>query len=1059
MSRDALVIGINTYDRLSKLRSPATDAEAIAQLLTHTGNFRVRRLPEVVLQDGSLSVGRTTKVTLPQLEEALVQLFKPEGQHSPDTALLFFSGHGLRKDRGIQEGFLATSDTDPDAGFYGLSLQWLRRLLQESPVRQQIVWLDCCHSGELLNFDQADPGDRGRGRDRCFIAASRDYEVAYEETAGQHGVLTGALLQALDPRQRPDGMVTNFSLTEAVEQTLRTATQRPLFANSGHKIILTGKPVETRIATSDEICPYKGLAYFDCNDDDPKYFHGRTALTDALLEKVREGNFLAVVGASGSGKSSVVRAGLIHQLKLGQRLSGSDRWQIHIFRPGMHPLQSLSEAFVNPQLSGIDRADQLRKAEELIHTGAVGLNQLVRAASGDRVVLVIDQFEECFTLCRDEVERQQFFECVFGALEAEEANGGEQRTVPHELRSPPSLNKASPSALCPLPSALSYSEGEKPPKLCVVITLRADFFGKCLEQDYAGLARWVQQHLVAVTPMNRDELEQAIAEPAKQVGLEVEAELIDQMITDVEGAPASLPLLQYTLRELWLRRSVNWLTFAAYNQLGGVRGTLQQRAEAVYAMLSTAEQEIAKQIFLELTQLGEGTEDTRRQVPKRELVSSSQTSNLVDTVLQKLSAERLIVTTELVAKSSNAGRLEVVDIAHEALIRHWSRLRRWINDNRLALRQKRDVEEAAEAWLEKDKPTELAYLLQGSKLLEAEDFINRHRTNLPLSSLAQEFIQVSQTERDRQLRQERQRKHWRIGMAIAFPTLIAVAALLLALQKQQSQKTIEAVFLDTDTAETLSNLPGSLEQANVYRKQVDQLNGGNDEEAIAYYTQHQPELNRAFAYYRQILRVVGRAQRQIQQNPDEFAKTLQSGETLEATTQTINTILQHAENSLAALIIKYRLPQLKQYLLAQPRPTVGEILPNTVKGDFENQYTEGALRTTYEILMGPSGAGADLNGDGLIRDAQEANQLPCEVLRQIEGLWRQISDNQCSWYTADSDDYDPDCTLLESDRSTLVSAIFDFPTDFVTERLSQCGIAASPTSVSLQPNTLPPLQF
>jgi hypothetical protein len=117
-------------------------------------------------------------------------------------------------------------------------------------------------------------------------------------------------------------------------------------------------------------------------------------------------------------------------------------------------------------------------------------------------------------------------------------------------------------------------------------------------------------------------------------------------------------------------------------------------------------------------------------------------------------------------------------------------------------------------------------------------------------------------------------------------------------------------------------------------------------------------------------------------------------------------------------------------------------LPNTVKGDLENQYTDGALRTTYAILMGRSGAGADLNNDGLIRDSQEAHQLPCEVLKQIEELWRQISHDQCSWYTPESDDYDPDCTLLESDRSTLVSAIFDFPTDVVTDRLNQCGIAA-----------------
>lgn len=571
MSRDALVVGINTYDCLKSLNAPAADGEAIAQILQQYGEFRVTRLPAVKDKENeTIRIGKQTKVSLTQLERAIVQLFKPDGK-PPDTALLYFSGHGLRKNLGIQEGFLATSEVNPDAGNWGLSLQWLRRLLQESEVRQQIVILDCCYSGEVLNFAEADPGDRGKGRDRCFIAASRDFEVAFEEINSQHSVLTAALLKGLEPKQ--DRWVSNYTLVDLLNQEHHPFPQRPIFANSGEAINLTRKwnssPVNSTVQVS-AICPYKGLSYFDCTEADANLFYGRTALTDELLEKVRSGNFLAVLGASGSGKSSVVRAGLLYQLKLGHRLSGSDTWQLKIFRPGINPLQNLALAFVESELSDIDRASQLAKAEELIARGAVGLGQLITAAQTQRLVLVVDQFEEAFTQCQDITKRQQFFECVLGALQRDDK------------------------------------------KLCLIITMRADFFSKCLEQEYGGLAKKIQEHLVTVTPMNREELETAIIKPAQQVNLAVEPELVSQMIADVKNSPGSLPLLQYTLTELWQQRTEERLTLTTYSKLGGVRGTLQTRATEVYESLSLEEQQATKRIFLELTQLGEGTEDTRR---------------------------------------------------------------------------------------------------------------------------------------------------------------------------------------------------------------------------------------------------------------------------------------------------------------------------------------------------------------------------------------------------------------------------------------------------------------
>jgi WD40 repeat protein len=558
-------------------------------------------------------------------------------------------------------------------------------------------------------------------------------------------------------------------LIDFLNQALKSATQRPLFANSGGQILLTGTGAESVNPVLAGICPYKGLTYFDCNEEDPKYFYGRTALTDQLLEKVRQGNFLAVLGASGSGKSSVVRAGLLHQLKLGQRLSGSDGWQLYIFRPGEHPLKRLAEVFVESGLSAIDRATQLAKAEELIGTGDVGLGHLITAVEASRVVLVVDQFEEVFTLCQDKTERQQFFECLLKAGEREDN------------------------------------------KLCLVVTMRADFFGKCAE--YGELASQIQQHLVTVTPMTPEELEQAITEPAKKVGLEVERELVTEMMADVQGSPGSLPLLQYTLTELWKQRTVERLTLSAYTRLGGVKGTLQKRANEVYESLSPEEQQTAKRIFLELTQLGEGTEDTRRQVKKRDLVSTEQSQALVDRVIQTLADAKLVVTSTLVEKGLSSEPVAVVDVAHEALIRHWGRLRQWLTENRNALRQKRSIETDAQEWLDKDKARD--YLLQGLKLAEAEDFLQRGSENVSLSSLAQDYVEVSKKEHDhirqveeerrqRELEQERKaRKAAQMRNRVAAISILVLAGLTTFAFDQARKAEREKIATQTQTSKAL----------------------------------------------------------------------------------------------------------------------------------------------------------------------------------------------------------------------------------------------------------------
>lgn len=727
--RDALAVGINTYQSLPNLKAPARDAEIIAQQLHKYGEFRVHRLPEVI-QAGKPAVGQKTQVTLRELETALISLFKPKGNNIPQTALFYFSGHGIQRDAGIQEGYLALSDSQPEKGFYGLSLFWLRRLLQESPVRQRIVILDCCHSGELLNFLEADPGARP-GTDRLFIAASREYETAFESLDSPYSVLTQAILTGLDPNRVESGIVTNHSLTDYVNHALKGEIQQPLFESSGSEIVLTRRsglqsslPLTNR--TTDR-CPYRGLSFFD--ELHAEYFFGREDLTSKLVHQLKTDRFVAVVGASGIGKSSLVRAGMVAQLREEKTASGDDRWRIKIITPTAHPLKGLASAFIEPNGTELERAEQLRRVETFLKDGGAGLAQLVRAClpiEADRaklagkerpqLLLVIDQFEDVFTLVRGvraEAERQQFFQCLVEAMAV-----------------------ASDS-------------------LSVVIVLRSDFLPKCSLHE--ELCQKIESHPLPVTPLKYDQIKATILRPAQKVGLICEPNLVYTMLLDISGAPGELPLLQYTLMELWQHRQISKeggaarLTLQAYQELGGIRGTLQTRATEVFHQLTQREQEVAKRIFLSLTQLGEGAEDTRRRVQKSELVSPAYPEEVVNRVLEKLVAAKLIVTHQ------------DVDVIHEALIRNWPLLRTWLNESRETLRHLRRIEQAAQEWDAVGQSSKGDYLLYGLRLREAEDVLKSHAPEL--SALAQQFIAVSQAEMRRVRRESRQ-------LQIAIPSVL-----------------------------------------------------------------------------------------------------------------------------------------------------------------------------------------------------------------------------------------------------------------------------------------------
>lgn len=355
---------------------------------------------------------------------------------------------------------------------------------------------------------------------------------------------------------------------------------------------------ETVTERDGDVCPYRGLSTF--GEEHSDLFFGRNADIQRLIEKLKTSRFLAVLGPSGSGKSSLVRAGLIPALRKGA-LPGSETWTIRTLVPGSQPLGSLAAQVLQIHAQGgmIETLDQLRADPRALHLATV--LAFADRHPAERVVWVIDQFEEVFTLCRDDAERAAFV-----------AN-------------------------------LLYAAGFPDGRSVVVLTLRADFYAKCAA--WPELAAGIAAHQFLVSPMHEDDLRQAIEAPAHRVGLDLEEGLVPTILEDVASQPGALPLLQHALLELWERRRGTMLTLEAYRETGGVQGALARRADAVYDALTPEQQEIARSILLRLTQPGEGTEDTRRRATVDELITQSDQREAVERVIGLLSEARLLTTS------------------------------------------------------------------------------------------------------------------------------------------------------------------------------------------------------------------------------------------------------------------------------------------------------------------------------------------------------------------------------------------------------------------------------
>ncbi len=490
-------------------------------------------------------------------------------------------------------------------------------------------------------------------------------------------------------------------------------------------------------------CPYRGLKYFDIGD--AHLFFGREAVTEWLVDDVRKPlragseapRFVAILGASGSGKSSLARAGLYAALKKGA-IEGSENWLfVPPLRPGANPLESLEIEFLKAAAGSPHLASVATHLKELA-TNPAALHRAARQLVSDsspprRVFLFVDQFEEIFTECDKAGLRSQFL------------------------------------------AALLYAARERGGPVIVVLAMRADFYPKVAA--FEELARVMDQHQFLIGPMSEAELRQAIEVPAYRAGADFDPGLVDKLIEDVRGQPGALPLLQHALAALWRERiNGRQLTHDAYLKMGGLSGALEKHANKIFDDLTPAEQKLCEHLFLRLVHPGEGAEDTKRRVPLAELTSSGNpvvVAKLIATLAQE--DNRLIVTEGGGGQKSDApvapdaknnlhsASPAYVEVAHEALIRSWSRLRKWIDADRSGLRTHRRLTEAAKEWEDKRRHPEFLY--SSGRLAIAREWAVKHRDQL--TKLEDEFLAASQKEENRVARARKSTKAVLTALVIA----------------------------------------------------------------------------------------------------------------------------------------------------------------------------------------------------------------------------------------------------------------------------------------------------
>lgn len=498
---------------------------------------------------------------------------------------------------------------------------------------------------------------------------------------------------------------------------------------------LTDGPAE-RVDGEHDRAPYVGLGAFRV--EDASRFFGRDRVIDEIGHKLEHNRFVGVFGSSGSGKSSILRAGLVART----RAAGTP---VILFNPGPQPLQECavqlaallhdSSIAVLAELTADPAALSLRTRQAMVHCSA-----------GTDLLVVVDQFEEVFTLCADEDERTHFVEAL---VQAVRDPGGRAR---------------------------------------VVLGVLADFLGHC--GRYPGLVEALSDAQLLLGPPAPEELHQAIVEPAAMAGCVVEKALVARLLSDVASQEAALPLLSHALLQTWRRRQGTTLTLAGYEAIGGIAHAIAHTAEEMYLLLDPQQATATRHLLLRLVAPGDGTADTKRRIGRSEL--GACTEDLV-AVLENLTAARLVTQSG-----------DHIELSHEALIRHWPRLVRWLDEDRAGLRLHRQLTESALTW--KASKQDESMLYRGARLRAAQEW--RDRQHGALTPVERAFLAESwfTHEGERAEAQRRSRRLRLVSAGLAVLLVLSATAMVYAMREQRTADQQRATALAQNLVTQVASL-------------------------------------------------------------------------------------------------------------------------------------------------------------------------------------------------------------------------------------------------------------